>query len=179
MTARQSWHGPTTGARLGRAVRLVTAARRGETLVIGRHRWLEVPREGIGMRLTWRDGFATLCVGAAAVLYTVWLSEKEVLGMSGARTVGITVLLLGLAASVIAVVFGVGEGLLRASKVYLAAASVIGLGAVVTGILVLISESEAMLGALVASTAVLWAVSTIRHAIAGRHPRDRAVPTAV
>src|SRR5512132_3621678 len=164
MTAPHSRQDPTSGARHGRAVRLVTASQRRETLRIGgipdsRSRW-----EGSGMRLTWRDGIATLCVSAAAVLYAVWVSEKEVLGMSGVRAVGITILLLGLAASVTAVVFGVGEGLLHASKAYLAITSVVGLGALAAGILVLINESEAMLGALVASTAALWAVSTVRHA---------------
>lgn len=125
------------------------------------------------MRLSWRDGVATVCVAAAALLYAVWLSEEEVLGISGARALGVTVLLLGLAASVTAVVFGVGEGLLRASKLYLAIASVIGLAALVTGILVLVNESEAMLATLVASTVVLWLISTVRHAMGERTRRTR------
>lgn len=117
------------------------------------------------MRLSWRDGVATVCVAAAALLYAVWLSEDEVLGMSGSRLLGAIVLVLGLAASVTAVVFGVGEGLLRASKLYLAIASVIGVAALVAGILVLVNESEAMLATLVASTVVLWLISTVRHGL--------------
>lgn len=117
------------------------------------------------MRLSWRDGVATVCVAAAALLYAVWLSEDEVLGMSGSRLLGVIVLVLGLAASVTAVVFGVGEGLLRASKLYLAIASVVGLAALVAGILVLVNESETMLATLVGSTVVLWLISTVRHGL--------------
>ncbi len=117
------------------------------------------------MRLTWRDWVATACVGAAAVMYAVWLSQDEVLGISGARGIGLAVLLLGLAASVTAVVFGVGEGLLEASKLYLAVASVLGLAALVAGIVALVNQNETMLATLVAATIVLWLVSTIRHAM--------------
>jgi len=116
------------------------------------------------MRLTWRDWVATVCVAAAALMYAVWLSEEEVLGISGARALGLIVLLLGLVASVTAVVFGVGEGLLRAPKLYLAITSLIGLAAFVAGILVLVNESEGMLAALVGSTVGLWLISTVRHA---------------
>jgi uncharacterized RDD family membrane protein YckC len=128
------------------------------------------------MRLSWRDGVATICVAAVGILYAVWRSESEVFGMSSARAIGLTVLLLGLAASVTAVVFGVGEGLLRASKLYLALMSLLGLVALVAGIVVLVKQSEAMLGALVASTCVLWAVSTVRHATGRQGRGGHAVP---
>lgn len=75
-----------------------------------------VGREVFDMRLSWRDGVATICVGAAVVLYAVWLSKDEVLGVSSARGIGFIVLVLGLAASVTAVVLGVGEGLPHASQ---------------------------------------------------------------
>lgn len=129
------------------------------------------------MRLSWRDGVATICVGAAVVLYAVWLSQDEVIGMSSPRGIGLTVLLLGLAASVTAVVFGVGEGLLHASKLYLAITSVFGLVALVAGIVVLTNENETMLDALVASTGVLWAMSTVRHVMGSRHAHDRTIAT--
>ena len=116
------------------------------------------------MRLTWRDWVATVCVAAAVLMYAVWLSEEEVLGISGARALGLIVLLLGLVASFTAVVFGVGEGLLRAPKLYLAITSAIGVAALVAGIVVLVNESEAMLAALVGTTVGLWLISTVRHA---------------
>ena len=73
---------------------------------------------------------------------------------------------LGLAASVTAVVYGVGAGLLRASKLYLAIASLMGLVALIAGVIALMNVNEAMLAALVAATVVLWAMSTVRHLLA-------------
>jgi hypothetical protein len=35
------------------------------------------------MRLSWRDGLATIFVGAGAALYTLWLAAVEVPGASG------------------------------------------------------------------------------------------------
>jgi hypothetical protein len=118
------------------------------------------------MQLTWRDWVATGCVVVAALMYGVWLSQGEVLGISSERMLGLIVLLLGLVASVTAVVFGVGEGLLRAPKLYLTVTSLIGLVALVAGVLVLVNESEAMLATLVGTTVALWMVSTVRHAMA-------------
>jgi hypothetical protein len=117
------------------------------------------------MRLTWRDALATVFVLAAVVVYGIWLVDDEVLGTSSVRTIGLVVMLLGLASSVTAVVYGVGAGLLRASKVYLMVTSLVGLGALVAGILVLVQESEPMLGGLVIATASLWLMSTIRHVL--------------
>jgi hypothetical protein len=128
------------------------------------------------MRITWRDWTATALVGAAALVYAVWLSEDEVLGVSSVRTLGLIVLLLGLAASVTAVVFGVGEGLLRANKVYLAVTSVLGLVALVAGIIVLVNEDEDMLATLVVSTVALWLLSTVRHAMLGPVAERRTPP---
>jgi hypothetical protein len=116
------------------------------------------------MRLTWRDGLATMFVVAAAILYALWLGGIEVFGM-GIRGLGGTVLALGLAASVTAVVYGVGAGLLRAPKVYLAIASALGLVALVSGVFTLVNASEPMFGLLVAATVALWMMATVRHAI--------------
>lgn len=121
------------------------------------------------MRLTWRDTLATVFVLAAGILYLLWLAEIEVFGMSSPRAIGFVVMVLGVAASVTAVVYGVGAGLLQASKLYLVVTSLIGLGALVAGIMAIVEENEPMLGALVIATAVLWLMSTVRHAlIAGR-----------
>ena len=130
------------------------------------------------MRLTWRDAFATVFVVAGSVLYLLWLNDIEVLGISSVRAVGIVVMVLGLAASVTAVVYGVGAGLLQASKVYLVVTSLIGLGALIAGIWVLADENETMLGALVIATALLWLVSTVRHMLIAeaRHREEPSGP---
>lgn len=115
------------------------------------------------MRLSWRDGLASGFVGLAVVLYIVWLTGVDALG---ARALAGVVFGLGLAASVTAVVYGVGAGLLRASKVYLAIASLMGLVALIAGVIALMNVNEAMLAALVAATVALWAMSTVRHLLA-------------
>lgn len=130
------------------------------------------------MRLTWRDALATIFVLGAVVVYALWWADIEVFGMSSPRAIGIVVMALGLAASVTAVVYGVGAGLLQASKVYLVVTSLFGLAALAAGIVVLVDESEDMLAALVLATAVLWLMSTVRHALLeGAHEVDRGSPT--
>lgn len=125
------------------------------------------------MRLTWRDALATIFVLGAALVYALWLAGVEVLGMSSATAVGVVVLVLGMAASVTAVVYGVGADLLRAPKTYLVTTSVIGLAALVAGIMAIVDENEPMLAVLVAATVVMWLLSTIRHAgIAGTRGRQ-------
>ena len=122
------------------------------------------------MRLTWRDGLATVFVGLAALMYSLWLAGISVLGL-GARGIGGMVLGLGVAASITAVVYGVGAGLLQASKVYLGISSLIGLVALVAGVITLISASEPMLDVLVVATVLLWVMATVRHAlVAGADP---------
>ncbi len=123
------------------------------------------------MRLTWRDGLATVFVVAGALLYGLWLAGIEAFGM-GVRGLGGIVLGLGLAASVTAVVYGVGAGLLQASKVYLAIASLIGLIAFIAGVLTLANASESMLGVLVVATVALWVMATVRHAINAESAAD-------
>lgn len=116
------------------------------------------------MRMTWRDGLATVFVLIAVLVYALWLGGVEVFGL-GVRGIGAVVLILGLAASVIAVVYGVGAGLLRAHIAYLAGASSIGLIASIAGVATLLNASEPMLTALVFATVALWAMATLRHAI--------------
>jgi hypothetical protein len=114
------------------------------------------------MRLSWRDGLATVFVAAGAVLYGLWLAGT---GVSSVRVLTGIVLGLGLAASVTAVVYGVGAGLLRAPIAYLIVSSLMGLAALVAGGIALVAANETMLATLVASTVALWAMSTVRHAI--------------
>jgi hypothetical protein len=126
------------------------------------------------MRLSWRDGLATVLVTAGGLLYALRLAGTEVPVISGARALGGVVLFLGLAASVTAVVYGVGAGLLQAPRAYLAIASLVGLVALVAGVLVLTNGSETMLAILVAATVALWLMSTVRHAMLGTRNADAA-----
>lgn len=137
------------------------------------------------MRLTWRDGPASLFVAAAGVLSALWQSGTALQGMS-TRVLGGVVFALGYAACVsdrteMAVVYGVG-GRRRAPIAYIVVASLLGFVALVAGVITLVTANEAMLAILVAATVTLWAISTVRHATVGERqgsihaiqPLDRA-----
>lgn len=115
------------------------------------------------MRLPRRDQIATLLVAVAAVAFGLWLAGVDTLGMSDTRVVAGIVLGLGFAASAAAVVPGFEE-LLHAPKAYLAAASLLGVVALAAGVAALVADSGPMLTALMAATAVLWVMATLRHA---------------
>ena len=117
------------------------------------------------MHLSWRDWLATALVAAASVYYVMFAAGSELLGASSPKLVAGVTLVLGFISSFTAVVYGVGEGLMRANKVYLAITSVLGLAALVTGLIALFTGNEAALAGLVASTVVLWVMSTVRHAL--------------
>jgi hypothetical protein len=116
------------------------------------------------MNLTWRDGIATVLVAAAALVYGLWiLGMVDGLAM---EAVAVIVLGLGFLASALAVVPGFGK-LIGGSKAYLATASLIGVVALVSGILTVVDGTETTLAVLVLSTLVLWGLATVRHATSG------------
>lgn len=131
------------------------------------------------MRFTRRDGFATLFVVAAAVIYALWLTGAAFSDTS-TRVIGAVVLGLGWAACTsnqaeMGVVYGAGTHR-RVPMTYVVTASLVGLAALVAGLITLVSGNEAMLATLVAATITLWAMSTVRHALAGRNRRnDQAI----
>lgn len=131
------------------------------------------------MRRYWRDVVASICVAAAAALYGLWITDVVLTGTPGTRIVGGTILGLGIVASAFAVVPGF-EGLLRGSKLYLAIASLLGLGALTAGVWTLVSANEAVLGVLLGVTVVLWVTATVRHVVlartAGEHARTEHIP---
>jgi uncharacterized membrane protein len=127
------------------------------------------------MRLTWRDDLATLLVAAAGLVAFLWLSGAALTGMSP-MTVGAIVFALGFAACTsdkveMANVYG-AEGNRRAPMAYAVVASLLGLAALVAGVLTVVTGSEPMLVALVAAMAALWLMTTVRHATTGTSRRS-------
>jgi hypothetical protein len=116
------------------------------------------------MNLTWRDGIATVLVAAAAVVYGLWILDM----VDGLTTEAVAVIVLGLGflASALAVVPGFAT-LMSGSKAYMATASIIGVAALVGGILTIVNGTEETLAVLVLSTLVLWGLATARHATSG------------
>ena len=119
------------------------------------------------MRLSWLDSIATLLVAIGVVVYGAWMVGSAIPGFREPAGVAIAVLVLGVAASLSAVVPGFNE-LLHGSKVYLAVASALGVAAFGAGVwTVIAAEKAAGLAVLVLATVVLWAMSTMRHVGAG------------
>ena len=128
------------------------------------------------MRFPRRDLLATLYVVVAVALYGLWLADVEMAGLASIRSLGIVILALGFAASATAVVPGF-EGLLHGSKLYLAAMALIGVVALVAGVLLLLDGTEVMLTVVMAAMVAMWIASTIRHVMAAAPTRiGRSVP---
>lgn len=114
------------------------------------------------MRLPWHDGIATLCVAIALVVVGAWAIGAALPGFGDVSAVAIAVIVLGVAASISAVVPGF-EDLLHGSRLYLAAASALGLLALAAGLWAFVGGEAAGLAGLILATVALWAMSTTRH----------------
>jgi hypothetical protein len=109
-----------------------------------------------------RDVVATSLVASAVLLYVLWLVDAGLPGLGSTRVTGLVILGLGFAASATAVVPGF-DRLLHGDKVYLAAASLLGLVAFVAGLVMVWSAEDAALTALMATMVVLWLAATTHH----------------
>jgi hypothetical protein len=116
------------------------------------------------MRIPTRDRIATVLVACAVVVYMLWATGLTLPAMDSIRATGLVVLGLGFAASASAVVPGFDE-LLHGSKLYLAVTSLIGLGAFVAGLVMLLGASEVALGVVMAAMVVLWMIATVHHTV--------------
>jgi hypothetical protein len=124
--------------------------------------------KGATMRLPKQDIIATVLVAGAGFLYLLWFLGSAPLGLSGTRATGLVVLGLGFAASASAVVPKFDQ-LIHGNKTYLAATSLIGMVALVAGILVLLIASDTALGVLLAAMGTLWLIATIHHRRLAKH----------
>jgi hypothetical protein len=134
------------------------------------------------MRLTWKDGLATLLVATAAVLYALWAAGALMPGVS-TRWMTVIAFALGAAACTanqreLGEVYGATREGPRPSGLYIALATALGIVMLVASILAFVLASETMLATLVAAMAALWLIATARHALAGRHLQLRAHPAA-
>ena len=119
------------------------------------------------MRLPKRDIVASCAVAVAVALYLLWLADATLPGMDSTRVTGAAILVLGFVASASAVVPGF-EQLMHGSKVYMAVTSVLGLGALGAGIVMLWTSSAAALAVLTGVLVVLWGISTTHHVMLAR-----------
>ncbi len=119
------------------------------------------------MRLTWKDGLATIFVGSAVAVYGFWMDAVEVFGLAITRAVSTEVLILGIAGCFAArssfeAIYGIGRGG-RPSTPYVVAVTTIGIVALAAAIVALIGASTVALTILVIAMVALWAMATVRH----------------
>jgi len=126
------------------------------------------------MNLQKKDVIATGLVAAACVAYLLWLTGSSPPGLSAMRATGLVILALGFAASATAVVPSFDQ-LLHGNKLYLGVTSLIGLVAAISGVLMLVAESEAALAVVMAAMVVMWLIATIHHSLLAK----RVPPTPV
>jgi hypothetical protein len=122
------------------------------------------------MRLTWRDGLATLLVAGTAVLYGFyitlggvgpsWVGVQDATGMA-AVGLGVGVVVTALTMDITA----------DASSAFRSLVAVVRIGSVALGLLALFGENlfsvtvwEGVLAAFMGSLALVWAIGTARHA---------------
>ena len=114
------------------------------------------------MPTLWRDSIATLLVALAVVIYGAWALGLALPALTTVEVIAVGILVLGVAASVSAVVPGFGE-LLHGSRTYLAATSLLGVLALAGGIYAVATGEAIALAILAVATVILWALSTARH----------------
>lgn len=117
------------------------------------------------LRLTWKDGVATLAVAAATIGYLLWLTDTAFTGWS-TRSAAVAVFALGFVgctsvADRMASVYG-AQGADRAPMTYVVLSSVAGGVALVAGLIAMISSSTTMLATLVVAMLALWGLATAR-----------------
>jgi hypothetical protein len=114
------------------------------------------------MNLQKRDALATGLVAVAVVIYLLWLFDAVPSGMSDVRATGAVILALGFAASAIAVV-PTFDQLLHGNKAYLAVTSLLGLVALVAGVVMLVGTSEPALAVVMIAMVAMWLIATFHH----------------
>ena len=119
------------------------------------------------MNLPKKDVIATGLVAVAGVVYLLWLTGSSPPGLSGLRATGLVILALGFAASATAVVPSFDQ-LLHGNRTYVSVTSLIGLVAAISGVLMLVAESEAALALVMTAMVVMWLIATIHHSVLAR-----------
>ncbi len=122
------------------------------------------------MRISWRDGIATLAVAVATVGYLLWVTDTALTSWS-ARAVAIVVLALGVVAGASAaerLMADLGlEGHDRGPMAYVVWMGLLAALAIVSAVVAIAMSSTAWVGILTLSVVALWASATSRALMLG------------
>jgi hypothetical protein len=132
------------------------------------------------MSLSWKDGLATVFVGAAVVLYLGSQDGATIAGLSGPRALTVAIFGLGIAGCYTAkshmeAVYGVGGGP-RPPLLYVVLVSAVGGVTLVAGIVAFAGGSDTALATLTVAMIALWAMATIRHGTSRKTPQGAESP---
>jgi hypothetical protein len=122
------------------------------------------------MRISWRDGIATLAVAIATVGYLLWVTDTALTSWS-ARAVAIVVLALGVvggasAAERLTADLGL-EGHDRGPMAYVVWMGLLAALAIVSAVVAIAMSSTAWVGILTLSIVALWVSATARALMLG------------
>ena len=113
------------------------------------------------MRLTWKDGAATVLTAGIMALYVAFLAGARLPLVSGPRMLAGVALVAGLGACAL----GGGGATTNASARWVAyTGGILGGTAFLAALVTLITGSSVGLGVLVGATVALWVFATVRHA---------------
>lgn len=119
------------------------------------------------MRLTWKDGLATVLTAGIVALYVAFLAGADLPLVSGPRVLACVALVAGLGACALGGSSATGGVPSRSAMWF---GGILGTTAFVTALITLITGSHVALAILVGSTVALWLFATIRHAFTGAGP---------
>ena len=118
---------------------------------------IEAGRRWIPVRLTWRDGVATLLIGAIVAAYLGHVMSASIPLVTDPGDIAAAGLLLGFLACVI-------DEWTVTNKAVVRTLSGLSICAVGIGIAVMATGSESLLAAFMGTLVALWVVTTVAHA---------------
>jgi hypothetical protein len=124
------------------------------------------------MRLTWKDAVATICMAATVAVYVALLQGAGWPLVASVRGTTAAILIIG---AVGGCAMGAADelyGKVRTPslRMFVVIASILGVGALVAGVIALVTATELALAVLFAATAALWLMATLRHVFTPRTP---------
>lgn len=117
------------------------------------------------MRLTWKDGVATVFMAAVVAVYVAFLQGADVVMIDSVRGTTSAILVLGMVGGCAMSRGDLYVGPKTTLKgFFIAVASVLGVTALAAAAIALIADSAVALATFFAATVALWLVATVRHA---------------
>jgi len=116
------------------------------------------------MKLTGRDGFATIAMALIVLVYVLFLGGADFLLVSSVQATTTTILVLG----IIGCSLGAADELYTATKsaatrAFAVVGTILGVGALAAMLTALIGGGEAALAVFFTATVALWLLATVRH----------------